>query len=186
MNIYIILGTAVFIVVLLIYYIIRTFNELVKRRNRVNTQWAQVDVQLTRRADLIPNLVEVVKAYALHEKEIFQKFADARNVLSKAHSPEQTMKANELLSSQLPGLFAIAENYPDLTADSNFISLQSKLKDTEDKLAYARQFYNDAALLYKNKLQQFPSNVFAEMFNFEDMPYYIANKDEKDKIKIGF
>lgn len=186
MKNYIILGTIIFIIFLLVFYIIHTYNKFVKGRNRVSTQWAQIDVQLTRRADLIPNLVETVKGYSSHEKEIFENVAAARNALQHASSPEQAITANDQLSSQLLRLFAVAEAYPDLKADRSFIDLQSNLKETEDKIAYARQFYNDTVLIYKDKVHQFPSSLIAQMFNFKDESYYTASEDKKDDMKINF
>jgi len=183
MTVYIILGT---IISLLIFYILSTYNKLVKRQNRINTQWAQIDVQLTRRADLIPNLVETVKGYISHEKETFESITLARNSLGDAHSPGHAMAANDRLSSQLSYLFATAEAYPDLKADRSFIELQSSLKETEDKIAYARQFYNDAVLLYKDMLQQFPSNIVAKMFNFKDESYYAVCENKNHETKINF
>ena len=182
----IILGAIIVIVALLAFYVIRTYNKLVKRRNRVNTQWAHIDVQLTRRADLIPNLVETVKSYASHEKAIFEKVAAARSSLETAPSPGEAITANEHLSSHLSRLFAIAEAYPGLRADSSFISLQTELKETEDKIAYARQFYNDTVLMYQDKICQFPSSLVAKMFRFKDKSYYIAPEGKTDEARIDF
>jgi len=186
MESYIIWGAIVFIAALLVFYIIRTYNKLIKGRNRVNTQWAQIDVQLARRADLIPNLVETVKGYASHEKEIFIKVAAARTSLNSALTPGQAITANDHLTGQLAGLFAVAEAYPDLKADRSFIELQSGLKETEDKIAYARQFYNDTVLIYKDSIHQFPSSIIAKIFNFKDESYYIVNEDKKEDVKINF
>ncbi len=186
MKDYIIWGVIILIVVLLVLYIICTYNKLIKGRNRVNTQWAQIDVQLMLRADLIPNLVETVKGYASHEKEIVEEVAAARSALANALSPGQAMTANDLLSRQLLNLFAVAEAYPDLKADTSFIELQSGLKETENKIAYARQFYNDTVLIYKDKINQFPSNIIAKIFNFKDESYYIVTEDKKANIKVNF
>lgn len=186
MKNYIILGIIALSVVLLVFYIIRTYNKLVKVRNRVKTQWAQIDVQLTRRADLIPNLVKTVKGYASHESEIFEKVTAARNALGCAPSPGQAITANDQLSGQLARLIAVAEAYPDLKADRSFIELQSSLKDTEGKIAYARQFLNDTVLIYKDKIHQFPASLIAKVFNFNDESYYIANEDKKADIIVDF
>lgn len=185
MEIYIIFGVIVFIAALLVFYVIHTYNKLVKKRNRVDTQWAQIDVQLTRRADLIPNLVETVKGYASHEKGIFEEVTAAKSALERAASPGQAITANDRLSRQLPSLFAVAEAYPELKADKNFLSLQSELKETENKIAYARQFYNDTVLIYRDKIHQFPSSVIAKIFSFQNESYYVASKDKKGDIKIN-
>lgn len=185
MGIYIISGVILFVLTLLIFYVAHVYNKLVKGRNRVNTQWAQIDVQLTRRADLIPNLVETVKGYASHEKGIFEKIADAKSAFDRAFSPGQMITANDHLSGQLPSLFAIAEAYPDLKADRNFIKLQSELKETEDKIAYARQFYNDTVLIYRDNIHQFPSSMIAKMFGFKEEGYYIAAEEKKEALKIN-
>jgi len=186
MTDHITLGIIFFTVVMLAFYIVSTFNDFVNRRNRVNTQWAQIDIQLMRRADLIPNLVETVKGYASHEKEIFENFASARSALNSASSPEQAIAANDYLSGQLSRLFAVSEAYPDLKADSNFISLQASLKETEDKIAYARQFYNDAVLLYNDKIHKFPSNIIAKIFNFKEKSFYTVCENKKKEVAINF
>ena len=150
------------IVVILIIGIILIYNGLVNARNKVKNSWAQIEVQLNRRADLIPNLVETVKGYASHEKEVFEKVTAARSGLLHAQGVEEVAEANNMLTDTLRTLFAVSENYPDLKANENFINLQNQLKDTEDKIAYARQFYNDTVLMYNNKCETFPSNIFAD------------------------
>ena len=141
------------LVVLILLYVAATYNKLVHLRNLVKDQWSQIDVLLKRRADLIPNLVETVKGYASHEKETLDAVITARNKAVSATTPEDEMKANGELTQALGRLMAIAEAYPDLKANTNFMDLQNNLKETEDKIAYARQFYNDAVLNYKNKLE---------------------------------
>lgn len=183
---YIILGILIFIVLLCALYTISAYNKLIKGQNRVNTQWAQIEVQLTRRSDLIPNLVDAVKGYASHEKEIFEKVAAARKELADASSPGQAIAASDSLSGSLSRLFAVAEAYPALKADNSFINLQSSLKDTEDKIAYARQFYNDTVLIYKDRVQPFPSSLIAKIFNFKDKSYYIAEESAKGNMQIIF
>lgn len=183
---HIILGFIFLFIFVLVFYVISTYNKLVKRRNRVNTQWAQIDVQLVRRADLILNLVEAVKAYTAHEKTIFEKISTERNALNSAISPKEKMAAGDRLFDQLSPLLAVAEAYPDLKAESTFISLQTALKDTEDKIAYARQFYNDTVLLYRDSIQQFPSSVVALLFNFNAEAFYIPDKEKKEDMKISF
>lgn len=181
---FLVLGFVILIFALLVFFIINAYNQLVKAQNRVNTQWSQIDVQLMRRSDLIPNLVETVKSYTSYEKEVLEKLVEARNALSSAVSPSQSIASSDRLSEQLQHLLAVAEAYPDLKADKVFIKLQSSLNETEDKIAYARQFYNDTVLSYKNKLHMFPSNIIAKKFHFNDTAYYIANADEKHIVSI--
>jgi LemA protein len=183
---YIIPGVVLLLLFLLVLYLIVMYNSLAKTRNRVGTQWAQINVQLTRRADLIPNLIEVVKVYASHEKEIFEKVTSARNTLEGASSPGQAMAANDYLSRQLLPLFAVAEAYPALKADGNFIDLQAALRETEDKIAYARQFYNDTVLIYKDRLSQFPSNIVARLFGFKDESYFMSTGDKETGMNVNF
>ena len=174
------------IVVLLIAFFVSTYNKLVNLRNMVQDQWSQIDVLLKRRADLIPNLVETVKGYASHEKETLDAVISARNKAVSATTPEDEMKANGELTQALGRLFAISEAYPDLKANTNFIDLQNNLKETEDKIAYARQFYNDAVLGYKNKLEMFPSNIVASMFGFKPEAFFEATEADKEVPKVQF
>ena len=183
---YIILGVVLLIIVILVCYTIGTYNMLVKRRNRVGTQWAQIDVQLMRRADLIPNLVETVKGYASHEKDTLESITAARAALKEASSPEQAMALNDNLTGLLSHLFAVAEAYPSLKADSSFIALQSSLKETEDKIAYSRQFYNDTVLMYKDKINLFPSSIIAKRFGFKDESYLVVGDDKKVDVNVKF
>ena len=179
---YIILG----IVVLLVLFFISTYNGLVKLRNMVKDQWSQIDVLLKRRADLIPNLVETVKGYAKHESGTLEAVIAARNKAVSATTTEDEMKANGELSGALNKLFALAESYPDLKANTNFLDLQNNLKETEDKISYARQFYNDAVLKYKNKLEIFPSNIVAGIFSFKPEPFFEAVGEERENPKVKF
>ena len=174
------------VVVLLALYFISTYNGLVKLRNMVKDQWSQIDVLLKRRADLIPNLVETVKGYAKHEKDTLEAVIEARNKAVSATTTEEEMKANGELSGALNKLFALAESYPDLKANTNFLDLQNNLKETEDKISYARQFYNDAVLKYKNKLEVFPSNIVAGMFGFKPEPFFEAVGEERENPKVKF
>ena len=174
------------VVLLLLIYFVSTYNGLVKLRNMVKDQWSQIDVLLKRRSDLIPNLVETVKGYAKHEKETLDAVITARNKAVSANGIEDEMKANGELTGALNKLFALAESYPDLKANTNFMDLQNNLKDTEDKISYARQFYNDAVLKYKNKLEVFPSNIIAGMFNFKPEPFFEANETERENVKVKF
>ena len=183
MTVGIIIGA---IVLLLVLYFVTTYNGLVKLRNMVKDQWSQIDVLLKRRADLIPNLVETVKGYTKHESETLEAVIAARNKAVSASTPEAEMKANGELSGALTKLFALAESYPDLKANTNFMDLQNNLKDTEDKISYARQFYNDAVLKYKNKLEVFPSNIVAGMFGFKPEPFFEANETERENPQVKF
>ena len=182
-----IIGIVVLVIVLLlVFYVIGTYNGLVNLRNKVKDSWAQVDVLLKRRNDLIPNLVETVKGYAKHEKETLDAVITARNQAVNAKTPEEEMKSANELTGALSRLFALSEAYPDLKANTNFIDLQNNLKDTEDKISYARQFYNDSVLTYKNKLEMFPSNIIANMFNFKPEAFFEATEDEKKTPEVKF
>ena len=174
------------IIVVILLWLAGTFNSLVHLRNMVKDQWAQIDVHLKRRADLIPNLVETVKGYAGHEKETLEAVINARNKAVSATTKEGEIEANGELTGALSRLFALTESYPDLKANTNFMDLQNNLKDTEDKIAYARQFYNDVVLKYKNKLEMFPTNLVASMFNFKPELFFEASAAEKEVPKVQF
>ena len=174
------------VVVLLVLYFITAYNGLVNLRNMVKDQWAQVDVLLKRRADLIPNLVETVKGYAAHEKDTLEAVINARNKAVSATTSEEEMKANGELTGALNRLFALAESYPELKANTNFIDLQNNLKEAEDKISYARQVYNDAVLKYKNKLEMFPSNIVASMFGFKPEAFFEVSEKDKEVPQVKF
>ena len=181
-----VLGIILGVIALIAIFFVSTYNGLIKLRNMVKDQWSQIDVLLKRRADLIPNLVETVKGYTKHEKETLEAVINARNKAVSAQGVEEEMKANGELSGALSKLFALAESYPDLKANTNFMDLQNNLKDTEDKISYARQFYNDAVLKYKNKLEVFPSNIVASMFGFKPEPFFEATETERENVKVSF
>ena len=164
----------------------KVYNSLISLRNKKDDQWSQIDVQLKRRCDLIPNLVETVKGYAKHEKETFEDVVKARNTFVAATTPEEEMKASGELTQALNKLFALAEAYPELKANDNFLKLQEDLKDTEDKISYARQFYNDAVLTYNNKVQMVPSNIVASLCKFTKAPFFEASEQEKAAPKVSF
>lgn len=174
------------VVVVLIIFLVSTYNNLVVLRNRVKDQWAQVDVQLKRRFDLIPNLVETVKGYAKHENSTLKEVIEARNKFQSATTPEEEMAASGDLNKALSRLMVLTESYPELKANENFLSLQADLKDCEEKIAYARQFYNDTVLSYMNKVEMFPSNVVASMFGFKEMKYFEISEGEKEAPKVSF
>jgi len=156
------------------------YNRLITIRNRCDNAWAQVDVQLRRRYDLIPNLVETVKGYARHEKEVFEKVTEARTKAINAQTVREQGQAENMLTGALKSLFAVVENYPDLKANQNFLMLQEELAGTESKIAYARQFYNDMVMKFNIKLQVFPSNVIARLFNFQEKEYFDPQKFRRD------
>ena len=162
------------------------FNGLVKRRNQVDNAWSQIDVQLKRRHDLIPNLVETVKGYAAHERGTFEAVTAARANAINAQGPEAQAQAENALSGTLKSLFAVAEAYPDLKANQNFLNLQEELTSTEDRIAYARQFYNDSVLGYNNKIQAFPTVFFARMLKFDKREYFEGDPEATGPVKVQF
>jgi LemA protein len=174
------------IVVIIAAWIVAMYNRLVVLRNRIENAWSQIDVQLKRRADLIPNLVETVKGYAAHEKEVFQRVTEARSALMKAEGVKDQAEANNMLTGALKSLFAVAENYPELKANQNFMMLQEELSGTESKIAYARQFYNDSVLKYDNMREKFPSNIVANMFGFKEREYFAVDEAEREPVAVSF
>ena len=153
---------------------------------RIKEALSGIDVQLKRRIDLIPNLVETVKGYAKHEKAIFENVSEARSALMKATSTQQKAEANNMLTDTLKSLFAVAEAYPDLKANTNFADLQRQLEDTEDKIAYSRQFYNSNVLEYNTRVKMFPSNIIAHLFGFAEEAFFEAKPEEKENVKVQF
>ena len=163
----------------IITYTIVTYNKLTKLKVRVDNAWSQIDVQLKRRYDLIPNMVETVKGYASHEKETLGEVTRARASVGSAKTPEDVIAANNELTGALSRLLVVAERYPELKANANFMSLQNDLRDLESKIAISRQFYNDTAMNYNQKLQLFPSNLVAKAFKFKGVPYFEIEEAEK-------
>ena len=176
----------IIVVVLIIAWAFATYNKLVDLRNRVKDQWAQIDVQLKRRFDLIPNLVETVKGYAKHESETLEAVIEARNTYVSATTPEAQMKADGDLEKAISKLFALTESYPDLKANTNFQHLQQELTETESKIASARQFYNDTVLMYNNKVEMVPSNIIASLFKFKKEALFEANETERENVQVKF
>jgi LemA protein len=177
------------IVVIVIIFVVVMYNGLVRSRNRIDNAYSQIDVQLKRRYDLIPNLVETVKGYAAHEKSTFEAVTAARaNAISaqEGGSPAQQAQAENALTGTLKSLFAVAEAYPDLKANQNFLNLQEELTSTEDRIAYARQFYNDSVLTYNNNIQTFPRSVLAGMFNFDKREYFEGDPEATGPVKVEF
>jgi LemA protein len=179
----------VIIVVLVLLIVMGMYNGLVRLRNQVKNAWAQIDVQLKRRHDLIPNIVETAKAYMTHERETMENITNARNMAQTASGGgvEATAAAERQLSSAIMKFFAVAENYPDLKASQNFLAVQEELASTENKISFARQFYNDAVMQYNIKTQSVPSNIIAGMFGFkEEKMFEIEDKAERDVPKVNF
>jgi len=174
------------VVAFLVLWIIGAYNGLVRLRNRVRDQWAQIDVQLKRRFDLIPNLVETVKGYTKHESETLENVVKARNTYLSATTPEAQMEANGELTQAISKLFALTEAYPDLKANANFIKMQDDLKETEEKIAYARQFYNDTVLQYNNKVEVIPTNIIAALFGFKKEAFFQATEAERQNVEVKF
>lgn len=175
------------IIVLLVLYVISIYNSLVGLRQKVKNGWSQIDVQLQRRFDLIPNLVETVKGYMTHESDVLTKVAELRTSWANASTVSEKSKIDGELSGALKTIMAVAESYPDLKANSNFAQLQDELQNTEDKIAFSRQFYNDIATKYNTKLQVVPSNVIASMFHFEPEQLFEAESNEARKnVKVDF
>ena len=175
------------VVVILVGFVIVSYNGLVRSRNQVGNAWSQIDVQLKRRLDLIPNLVETVKGYAAHERETLEAVVDARNAsISAPDTPPAQAEASNMLSGALGKLFALSEAYPDLKANQNFLALQEELTATEGRVAYARQFYNDSVLTYDNKLESLPTVIIAKGFNFEPKEYFEAEEQARVAPTVEF
>lgn len=179
---FVILGV-VFVVLVWIVY---TYNRLVVLRNRIDNAWSQVDVQLRRRYDLIPNLVETVKGYAAHEKTVFENVTRARASMASAASVEEQGQAQNMITQALKSLFAVAENYPDLKANQNFLQLQEELAGTESKIAYARQFYNDTVMAYNTFIQSFPASIIARSFGFGERYYFQMEEVAREPVSVRF
>ena len=182
MLLWILLGVAMLVVL----YGIVQYNGLVRLRNRIESAWSQIDVQLQRRYDLIPNLIETVKGYAAHEKGVFENVTEARSRAMSAEGPAQQAQAENMVTSALKSLFAVAEAYPDLKANQNFALLQEELSGTEGKIAYARQFYNDSVQSYNTKIQTFPSNLVAGAFGFKEREYFEADDQSRGPVQASF
>jgi len=174
------------LIVLVGLYVVVTYNGLVTLRNRVDSAWAQIDVQLKRRYDLIPNLVETVKGYASHERNTLEAVIQARNFAMNAQGPAAQAEGENMLSGALKSLFAVSEAYPDLKANQNFLALQEELTATEGRVAYARQFYNDTVLGYNNKLQAFPTVFYAKALKFQRREYFETDEAARQVPKVEF
>ena len=174
------------IIVVLVIFVIVSYNGLVKSRMQTQEAWSQIDVQLKRRNDILPNLIETVKGYAKYEGSTLEKVAELRNQVAAATSPAEAMRASDELTRQVSGIFAVAESYPDLKASANFSQLQEELTNTENKIAYSRQLYNSVTSNYNVKLETFPSNVIAKMFSFKAAEFLETPEEEKAVPKVDF
>jgi len=174
------------VVVVLGLVIVVIYNGLIRSKNQVDEAWSDINVQLKRRYDLIPNLVSTVKGYAAHERELFEKVTQARTAAIGAQSPKEQAQAENMLSGALKTLFAVAENYPDLKANQNFLELQRELSDTENKIQSARRFYNGNVRDFNTKIQVFPTNLFAKMLGFRPYEFFEIEEGEKENVKVEF
>lgn len=175
------------LVVVAVLWVIGAYNGLIRLRNQLENAWAQIDVQLKRRHDLIPNLVETVKGYAKHESSTFEKVIQARNMAVNAKTVADRAEAENVLTGALKSLFAVAEAYPELKANQNFLALQEELTSTENKIAFSRQFYNDSVMTYNTHIEVFPTNFIATMFNFGRRDFFEAKEPaERDAPKVSF
>ena len=178
---------ALIVIAVLIIAIIGIYNGLVSAKLKVDNAWSQIDVQLQRRFDLIPNFVETVKGYMNHEKETFEKIAALRTSWANATTVDEKAELNNQLSGTLKTIMAVSENYPELKANQNFLDLQEELRNTENKISFSRQFYNDSVTMYNTKLELFPSNIIANMFHFTAEPLFAAESEEaKKNVKVDF
>jgi len=174
------------VVVLLVIFVVAAYNGLVRLRNRIDNAWAQIDVQLRRRYDLIPNLVETVKGYAAHERQTFEEVTKARANAMNAQGPADQAQAENVITGALKSLFAVAEAYPELKANQNFLALQEELTATEGRIAYARQFYNDEVLKLNTRIQSFPTNVLANSLGFRAREYFEADDTSRGPVSVQF
>jgi LemA protein len=182
---WLVVGIAILVLLIAIFLVV-LYNRLVRLRNRTENAWAQVDVQLRRRYDLIPNLVETVKGYASHERATFEEVTKARTAAQQAKTVPEQAQAENMLTAAIGRLFAVAEDYPELRATENFQQLQSQLEDTEQKIAIARQVYNDAVLTYDTALETVPTNIVGDTFNFEEKPYFEIEEPIREAPRVQF
>lgn len=174
------------VILLIIAYLWISYNSFVTLRERIKEALSSIDVQLKRRVDLIPNLIESVKGYTKHEKEVLENVTKARTSLMGAKSLEDKASANNMLTDTLKSLFAVSENYPQLKANENFMQLQQELTDTENKISYSRQFYNANVLAFNTKIKKFPDMFIARQFGFKEEPFFAASEEEKKNVKVQF
>jgi len=183
----IVICAIVLLVVIVVIFFISTYNGLIANRNRVRNQKSQIDVELKRRFDLVPNLVETVKGYASHEKTALEDVIKARSsYVTVSADTQQALAADNALTGALSKLFALSESYPELKANTNFMSLQNELSEIEKRIVFARQFYNDSVLKFNNKIEMFPSNIVAGMFKFKTEPFFEAEQQERQNVTVSF
>ena len=183
MSLPLILGVIALIIIIYLWF---TYNNLVVLRERISEALSQIDVQLKRRTDLIPNLIETVKGYAKHEKEVFEKVTQARANMLKAQTPHQKAEADNMIQEALKSIFAVAEAYPDLKASQNFLNLQEELTDTENKISYSRQFYNSNVLAFNSSIKTFPAVFFANQLGFKVTDFFETDDENKKEVKVKF
>lgn len=183
MPVFIILALVIFSPIIFVIFL---YNRMIILRNRIDNAWSQIDVQLKRRFDLIPNLVETVKGYAAHEKQTFEMVTKARAQMASAGGVAEQAQANNMLTQALKTLFAVAENYPELKANQNFLMLQEELAGTESKIAYARQFYNDNVMTFNTLVQSFPASLVASTFAFKPKEYFEIEEAAREAVKVEF
>ena len=177
----------VIIILVVIFAFISTYNSLIQSRNKVKNSWSQIDVQLQRRFDLIPNLVETVKGYMKHEEETLAKVTELRTSWANAKTVNEKAGLDNQLSGVLKTIMAVSENYPDLKANQSFIGLEQELKETENKISYARQFYNDSVTIYNTKVETIPTNIVASLFGFKvEELYKVDSEEAKNNVKVNF
>ncbi len=173
-------------IALVILFIWSLYNSLITMSTQIDEAWSQIDVQLKRRVDLIPNIVTSVKGYAKHEKSVFENVTKARSAMMKAETPQAMAKASDGLSTALKSLFAVAENYPQLKANENFVQLQNQLSDTEDKIAYSRQFYNSTVTDFNVKVRVFPNTILAGVLGFKEKAFFKTEGADREAVKVQF
>lgn len=176
----------IIVLALIVLFVILLYNRVIRLNNQVKNSWAQIDVQLKRRADLIPNLIETVKGYAKHEKKVLTEVTNARTAFLNARGMQKKAEASNMLSDTLKSLFAVSENYPQLKANENFLHLQEELSGTENKIAYSRQNYNDMVMEFNTKIQVFPNNIVANMLNFKAKESFEAPAEARKDVKVKF
>jgi LemA protein len=186
MALVIVLAVIVGIIVILGAFMVGMYNGLIRSRVRTREAWSGIDVQLKRRASLIPNLVETVKGYATHEREVFQQVTEARARLDRSVDAKEATDANNMVTQALSRLFAVVENYPELKANENFLALQRELADIEEKIAFARQFYNRNVASFNTKIQVFPNVIMANMFNFQRFDFFGVEEEVREDVKVSF
>ena len=183
----IIIGIIIIIILVIVLLVFLSYyNKIIRLENRIDNSWAQIDVQLKRRADLIPNLMETVKGYMKHEKEVLENVTKARSALMGAKSPQENIDADNMLTGALKSLFAVSENYPDLKANQNFLNLQDELTHTEDKIAYSRQHYNDTVLSFNNTIETFPGIIFAKRMGKKEREMLQIPEADRELPKVLF